>query len=99
MQQVRIDAAGAGMVQPLDPARFSFAKGLLVLKSMPFPEAILELNRWYDVDIRLDDPVLATRRITGEFAADSLSDLTEILELMFKVRVVRSGRVLTLYPR
>lgn len=99
-QQVAVGPAGMiGTVRPADASQFSFAAGVLTLKSVPFPEAIQELDRWYDADIRLGDPSLRTQRVTGECAAGSLADLTNILELTFNVRVVRNGRVLTLFPR
>ncbi|HXC24982.1 MAG TPA: FecR domain-containing protein, partial [Gemmatimonadaceae bacterium] len=66
---------------------------------LPLPAAIVELDRWFDADIRLGDPMLEKQRIKGEFAAGSLADLSAILELTYNVRVVRDGRVLTLYPR
>jgi transmembrane sensor len=89
--QVRMHAAPA--------ARFTFASGVLTLEDMPLSAGITELSRWYDAEIRLGDSSLATQRIKGKFAAGSLADLTAILEWTFNVRVVRSGRVLTLYRR
>ena len=98
-QQAVIGEGGAVRVQRADPSLFGFATGVLTFNGMPVPEAILELDRWYDADIRLGDSSLATRRVAGEYAAGSLADLTAYLEMMFNVRVVRHGRVLTLYQR
>jgi transmembrane sensor len=98
-RQFTSDPTGHGRIGPADPTQFSFATGLLVLDGVPFPQAIRELNRWYDVDIRLGDPILATQRVAGEYAAGSLTDLSDILAGTFNVRVVRTGRILTLYPR
>ncbi|HXC24708.1 MAG TPA: FecR domain-containing protein [Gemmatimonadaceae bacterium] len=99
VQQVKVDRTGAAAVQVSDPTQFSFATGTLVLNGVPFPSAIVELDRWYDVDIRLGDSVLTTRRVAGEWTAGSVTDLSAILGWMFNVRVVRDGRVLTLFPR
>jgi len=98
-QSVEIGRAGVPLVRPADPSLFTFATGVLMLPDMPLPRAIGELDRWYDTDIRLGTPALATQRIMGRFAAGSLADLTAILEITFDVRVVRDGRVLTLYPK
>jgi ferric-dicitrate binding protein FerR (iron transport regulator) len=98
-RQIQVVRTGSSGVQVADTTQFSFATGILTLKSVPFPNAIAELDRWYDADIRLGDPVLKARRVTGESTAGSLSELTEILAVTFNVRVVRSGRVLTLYPK
>ena len=96
-----LEVAGNGLprVRQSDASPFTFATGTLTLTSMPLTAGIVELNRWYDTDIRLGDSALASRRIEGEFAAGSLSDLAAILELTFNVHVVRDGRVLTLFPR
>ncbi|HXC26016.1 MAG TPA: FecR domain-containing protein [Gemmatimonadaceae bacterium] len=98
-QQAEIAQTGQIQTRSADLAQFAFATGLLKLDRVPLPAAIPELNRWYDVDIRLGAPSLASERVTGEFAVGSLADLSDILSLMFNVRVVRDGRVLTLYPR
>lgn len=95
------EVGSAGALHPgaADPSLFSFATGVLTLNGLPLSQAVVELNRWYDADIRLGDSTLAKQYVKGKFAAGSLGDLAEILELAFDVRVVRDGRVLTLYPR
>jgi ferric-dicitrate binding protein FerR (iron transport regulator) len=98
-EEATVGATGHVRVQPASAARFTFASGVLTLEDMPLSAGIVELSRWYDADIRLGDSSLAAQRIKGKFAAGSLADLTAILEWTFNVRVVRSGRVLTLYPR
>ena len=80
-----------------DSSRFTFATGVLTLDDMSLTHAIPELDRWYDAEVRLGDPTLASRVIGGTVTAGSLSELAEILELTLNVRVVREGRVLTLY--
>ena len=82
-----------------DPATFSFASGVLVLDGGLLPDVIPDLNRWYDVDIRLGDARLATQRMTAKLSAGSVAELSDILQRTFDVRVVRDGRVLTLFAR
>ncbi len=98
-QLAEMSPAGAMRVRSASTAQFSFATGVLTLNDMPFLSAIAELDRWYDADIRSSDPALAMQRITGEYGNGSLAELADILTGTFNVRVVRSGRVLTLYPR
>jgi ferric-dicitrate binding protein FerR (iron transport regulator) len=98
-QQIVVSEHHVGQIKPADSAQFSFAMGVLTLDNVSLLKAIPELNRWYDAEIRLGDPVLANRRVVGGFTAGSLTDLSVILEHTFNVRVVREGRVLTLYPR
>ncbi len=97
-QQVTVSTNGSSSVRAASANRFSFVSGVLVFSGMQLYEAIPQLNRWYDADIRLSDSTLAVRTIVGGFKAGSLTDLSAILEMMFTVRVVRDGRVLTLYP-
>jgi len=99
VRQAVVNRQGEVRVQAATPEQFSFAAGVLTLNDVPFSRAIVEFDRWYDADIRLGDPALATRRLTGQCAAGSLADLVELLEFTFDVRVVRDGRVLTLYTR
>jgi ferric-dicitrate binding protein FerR (iron transport regulator) len=96
-KQVSAGPHRIGRVRTAEAANFNFAQGVLTLNDVPLPNAIVELNRWYDTDIRLGDAQLATKGVTGDFAAGSLADLAELLEGSFNMRVVRVGRVLTLY--
>ncbi len=94
--------ATLGVTSPVTTAsarRFTFTQGILSLGETSLVEAIPQLNRWYNVDIRLGDPMLAARRIEGQFAAGSLTDLAENLEWVFNLAVVRDGRTLTLYSK
>lgn len=96
-QAITVGANGAGKVESAQPSMFAFNSGVLALNPMPLSNAIVELNRWYDTDIRLGSSELQKERISGRFMAGSVSDLIEHLEWTFNFRVVREGRVLTLY--
>lgn len=79
--------------------RFSFAGGVLTLPEMSLKDAVPELNRWYNADIRLSTAALENHLIEGKFAAGSLSELAENLKWVFNLEVVREGNILTLYPK
>lgn len=98
-REVAVTPRGVGAIQPARQSEFTFATGIMTLDSMPLSGAIASLDRWYDVDVRVADPALETQQIKGEFAVGSVAELANILELTFNVRVVRNGRVLTLYPQ
>ena len=98
-QQVMVSDHGRLQVRTADLAQFSFANGVLTLDGVAMPQAILELDRWYDADIRVGDPAVLRHVLDATFAAGSLSDLSDVLTLALNVRVVRNGRVLTLYTR
>ena len=97
-QSVVVARAGVTHVVPVKASQFGFATGILVLRGLRLRQAIPELDRWYDADIRLGDASLGNLPIDGDVTAGSLGDLAERLRVAFNVRVVRSGRVLTLYP-
>jgi ferric-dicitrate binding protein FerR (iron transport regulator) len=98
-QQANVFADGRVRVMPVDSTAFEFASGVLTLGWMPLQDAIVELDRWYDVDIVLADPSLATRPIKASFASGAASDLASILSLMLHARVEHQGRRLTVYPQ
>jgi ferric-dicitrate binding protein FerR (iron transport regulator) len=98
-EQSEITSRSATHVHPYDSAAFTFASGVLTLEDMSLSSAIPELNRWYDLDIRLGDPKLATRKVWGGFNAGAQSDMIAIFEGGMNLRVVREGRTLTLFPR
>ncbi|HXC26039.1 MAG TPA: FecR domain-containing protein [Gemmatimonadaceae bacterium] len=96
-RSVVVGRNGIPSSQPVDTSLFTFATGTLTLNGLSLPAAIVELDRWYDADIRLADSTLTARRIGGEFATGSLADLVTILKMTLNVRVVRDGRVLTIF--
>lgn len=98
-RQLVVSRTGMMRVGQADPSQFSFVTGVLSFDGVPLRDAIVVLDRWFDADVRLGDTALGARQVSGGFTAGSLSDLTESLELMFNARVVRDGRVLTVYPR
>jgi ferric-dicitrate binding protein FerR (iron transport regulator) len=80
-------------------AALGFVTGRLILTDVSLREAIDDLDRWYDADIRLGDPSLGTKRMHAVLTNGSIGDLMEVLRNVFDIRVVRDGRTLTLFPR
>lgn len=95
-QEAVVDSRGAVHMHPADLASLSFATGVLTLNDVPLRDAVVELDRWYDTDIRIADPRLASERIRASFTAGSITDLSGMLEFMFGAKVIRHGRILTL---
>jgi transmembrane sensor len=98
-QQVAVGERGVGPVQSASASAFTFATGVLTFDGVTLAQAIPDLDRWYDVDLRLGDPALARLTPAGGFTAGSPADLSALLTMMFPVRVERHGRVLTLYSK
>ena len=98
-QQAAFNRNGEALVGPADAGHFAFETGVLSIKRTPLRDAIPELDRWYDADIRLGDKSLGHELLTSRLASSSLTDLATMLELTFDVRVVRNNRIFTLYHR
>jgi ferric-dicitrate binding protein FerR (iron transport regulator) len=66
-----------------------------VFDATPLADALPELSRWYDVEIRVFDAELRSRPFTGRFRDESLSDVLDALSLALSARYERGGRVIT----
>lgn len=75
-----------------------FTTGKLILSNVRLIDAIPELNRWYNVNIELAELDLGKLIIDAVLFDGSIGDLTEVLERIFQVNVVRRGRDITLSP-
>jgi len=73
-----------------------FTTGHLVLTDVRLRDALVELNRWYDADVRLATPSLGDERINVVVPSGSASDLSVLLQSLLNARVARAGRVLTI---
>jgi ferric-dicitrate binding protein FerR (iron transport regulator) len=98
-QRIVVPGQGEPRIGSVTASRFSFATGVLNLDNVTLQDAIPDLNRWYNVDIRPSDSTVALRKISCGFAAGSSHALEEYLTWTMHLRVVRSGRVLTLFSR
>ncbi len=78
---------------------FAFMSGKLILHRMTLTEAIPELNRWFDVEVRLGDASLGSKQIETTLGSGSRNDLATMLEFILRARVEQNGRVLTLWTQ
>lgn len=98
-QQLVAHSDGSSVVTAANEAPFTFAQGIMTLQKTTLADAVPELMRWYDVDIRIGNPVLDNKNIAGEFVSGSVSELVQIFEWTFNIKVVKNGRILTLFPQ
>lgn len=74
-----------------------WTRGELVFEDTPLSDAARDLERWFDIEVRFEDPALgllrwnATPRIT-----DPLDTILELIETTFQVRASRNGNVITI---
>lgn len=86
--------------QRVDPALYTaWVQGELVFHDEPLAEAVAELRRWYQVDIRLGDPSLRDTPITASFAVESSHEALSVITTVLPLRAIRRGNVVTLYRR
>jgi transmembrane sensor len=90
----------ATLTRDVDVAPYvAWTKGDLGFDATRLGDAVTQLERWYDVDIRLADSSLADRRLTATFRRASLTQVLELLSLSLDVRVQREGRSILLKPK
>ena len=98
LQLARVTRTGAFLRQDsVNTERLTaWRRGRIIFGGVPLRDALNELERWQDVDLRIADSVVANRRVTGEFT--TLQTFTEILdEIALGIGAVYrwQGRVVT----
>ncbi len=96
----RLDRGGAVHVEHgiLLDRYLAWTEGRLEFVNAPLRAVLPELDRWYDVDIRLGDPALAAQPLTASLGTESADEMLRLLEASLQVRAERQGRLVTLYP-
>ena len=95
----RLDASGPATVRRgVDVDRYlAWTKGVLAFDGTPLSEVMPALERWYNVEIRLSDSALATRRLTASFQNEPIDLVLKRIALTLGMRVERgSGSVFLL---
>ena len=86
--------------RPVDPTLYTaWMQGDLVFRDVPLADAVAELRRWYEVDVRLGDPSLSDMPISASFAVESFHEALSVVTTVLPLRAIRRGNVVTLYRR
>ena len=97
----RVSAGGA--VSAAAPARAArdtaWIDGRLAFDDEPLADVAVELERWFDVEVRIPDSALAHRRVSAVYTSPSLTGVAEALAATFDAGVQRAGRVVIILPR
>lgn len=95
----RLDSAGAATVTRVDPASYlAWTHGALVFNGTPLRDVLPQVARWYDLDIRLADASLGSRRLTATFRDQSVSAVLDLMALSLDIRVERRGQAVVFHP-
>lgn len=93
----RVDANGRVEVdRNADPTEYlAFADGRLVFRGTPLRDVVAQIGRWYDLDVRLVDPELASIPLTASFQHEPVPHVLDLIALTLDLRYEREGRVVT----
>jgi ferric-dicitrate binding protein FerR (iron transport regulator) len=96
---LRVSPAGAMEVRRgVDVSYYlAWTEGRLEFRDAPLGSVATQLSRWYDIDMRLGDPAIASRRITMSLDTESVAEMLSLLEASLDLRVEQKGRTVTLY--
>jgi transmembrane sensor len=89
-----------GTIRVLRGARVSdevaWTRGRLVFGSVPLEEAAQRLGRWYDLDVRVADPALARRPVTGSYGDEPVAQVLTLITAAVGARYEWQGRSVTI---
>jgi ferric-dicitrate binding protein FerR (iron transport regulator) len=89
----RLASDGTALVQPAaDVSRYlAWTRGRLVFDDTPLGEAVPQLERWYDIELRLADPSLARLSLTGSYKDEPIAEVIQNIALALNLRVEHHG--------
>jgi ferric-dicitrate binding protein FerR (iron transport regulator) len=74
-----------------------WTRGELVFEDTPLSNVARELERWFDVQVRIEDPALSPKRWTAALRiSDSLETVLDVMSKTLGVRAERTGNVVTI---
>ena len=69
----------------------AFVNGMLVFEETPMPAVAAELQRWYGITLRIDDPKIASQHITASFKGESVREVLNVIGLAIGVGIELHG--------
>lgn len=89
------DTGAAIVARNVDVEPFqAWTTGRLVFRNATLAEAIVELERWYRADFRINDQVLLQKHLDVEFNGQSLDEVLAVIGRILDVRLIRRGDVI-----
>lgn len=86
------DAGAVTVARNVDLTPFTaFASGRLIFTDAPFTDVVVELERWYGVEVRVIDGAILDRHLTSAFEGESLDEVLRVIGMTLDVRYVRNG--------
>ncbi len=97
-QRGLLPVRGPVVVSMMPATALTWINGTLQFDNTALPEALLMLERWYDVTIVVDSS-LTRRRLSARFEAQPISQLLVPLGVALNARVQQTGSVITILRR
>ena len=89
-----------GTIRVLRNARVTdevaWTRGRLVFTNVPLEEAAERLGRWYDLDVRVTDPALARRPVTGSYGDEPVAQVLTLITAAVGARYEWQGRTVAI---
>jgi ferric-dicitrate binding protein FerR (iron transport regulator) len=96
----RLTTGGALVVESVDMVSwFAWTRGRLNLDGTSLRDALPKLSRWYDLEFRLADSSLESRKLGGDFPAQLRHDALEQTMTALGLYMTRKERVVTFHAR
>lgn len=94
-------AGGAVAVRErVDVDRYlGWTEGRLSFDNTPLGDALPQLGRWYDLDLRLGDASLGARPLTATFKDQTTTQVLDLVAQALDLRLKREGRTVTFYRK
>ncbi|HEX6533969.1 MAG TPA: FecR domain-containing protein [Gemmatimonadaceae bacterium] len=96
--QVGANGAPSVAIDTSLDAHFAWMRGLLVLEDRPLSQALVEIGRWYDARLKVEDPTLAARRISTTAGHIPLDDVLANITLALGARREQRGDTTVIVP-
>jgi transmembrane sensor len=77
----------------------AWTRGVLSYRDASLAEVRADLQRWYGLELRIADSVLARRTLTASFRGDSATQLVRVIALALGADVVQHGDTVLLQPQ
>jgi transmembrane sensor len=74
----------------------AWTRGRLVYRAAPLDVVRADLRRWYGLELRVDDPTLAARRLTATFEGEPAARVVEVVALALGARATQVGDTVVL---
>ena len=71
--------------------------GRLIFDSATFEDVIQQLQRWYDVKIKVADSSAMSKKLTASFKNEPMTEVMNIISLSLDLRYEREGRIITFH--